>query len=95
MVVGGTYEIAWTGATGLVDLYVKKDPSQSSWRSYIYGSGNATSVNFTVSDLYVSAGMDPGRTYVFTLWDDLGNCTSSPIYLRAALTKFRGRRQTT
>lgn len=39
MVEGGTYEIAWTGAAGNVDLYVKKEDTPSSWRSYICGGG--------------------------------------------------------
>lgn len=40
MVEGGTYEIAWTGATGSLDLYVKKEDTPSSWRSYVCGGGS-------------------------------------------------------
>jgi len=39
MTIGQTYEIAWTGAAGAVEIYAKKDPSPSSWRAHVYGGG--------------------------------------------------------
>lgn len=37
MTIGQTYNISWTGASGDIDMYLKKDASASSWRAYLYG----------------------------------------------------------
>lgn len=39
MIVGQTYTISWTGAAAGVTVYVKGSELDSSWRSYVYGSG--------------------------------------------------------
>ncbi|KAK5091827.1 hypothetical protein LTR70_006357 [Exophiala xenobiotica] len=89
MTIGQTYEIAWTGAAGAVEIYAKKDPSPSSWRAHVYGGGNDASYNWTVIDL-----LEPERTYIFSAYDygteEIYN--SEPIFVHAAPTpNVRGR----
>lgn len=51
MTVGQTYEFAWTGAVGAVEVYAKKNLSLSSWRAHLYGGGQYLgSLTYSITD---------------------------------------------
>lgn len=50
MIVGQTYTISWTGATEGVTVYVKGSEADSSWRSYVYGSGTSSCFKYYLAD---------------------------------------------